>query len=104
MIWTISSFDTAKSLEEPWGTWMKEIWYTSSELLKKDMEWMDIGLKKRTVSISILRRKIYLLICCNIFLVIIKCGHGNINRQTCIRTTCPSITKFAIEVIPRTKN
>ena len=24
MIWTTSSFDTVKSLEEPWGTWMKE--------------------------------------------------------------------------------
>ena len=35
MIWTISSFDTAKSLEEPWGTWMKEKWYTSSELQKR---------------------------------------------------------------------
>ena len=35
MIWTISSFDTAKSLEEPWGTWMKEIWYASLELQKR---------------------------------------------------------------------
>ena len=25
-------------------------------------------------------------------------------RQTCIHTTCPSITKFAIEVIPRKQN
>ena len=65
---------------------------------------MDIGLKRRTVSISILRRNIYLFIRCNIFLVIIKCCHGNINRQTCIHTTCPSITKFAIEVIPRKRN
>ena len=35
MIWTISSFDTAISLEEPRGTWMKEIWHASSELLKR---------------------------------------------------------------------
>ena len=35
MIWTISSFDTAKSLKEPRGTWIKEIWYAYSELLKR---------------------------------------------------------------------
>ena len=34
MIWIISSFDTAKLLEEPRGTSMKEIWYAHSELLK----------------------------------------------------------------------
>ena len=33
MIWIISSFDTAKSLKEPQGTWMKEIWYAYSELI-----------------------------------------------------------------------
>ena len=57
-----------------------------------------------TVSIGIRRRKIYPLIFCNIFLVIIKCCYGNMNRQTCIHTTCPSITKFAIGVIPRKRN
>ena len=34
MIWIISSFDTAKSLEEPKKISMKEIWYADSELLK----------------------------------------------------------------------
>ena len=34
MIWIISSFDTAKSLEEPQKISMKEIWYAHSELLK----------------------------------------------------------------------
>ena len=57
-----------------------------------------------TVSIGIRRRKIYPLIFCNIFLVIIKCCYGNMKRQTCIHTTCPSITKFAIGVIPRKRN
>ena len=57
-----------------------------------------------TVSIGICRRKIYPLIFCNIFLVIIKCCYGNMKRQTCIHTTCPSITKFAIGVIPRKRN
>ena len=57
-----------------------------------------------TVSIGIRRRKIYPLIFCNLFLVIVKCCYGNMNRQTCIHTTCLSITKFAIEVIPRKRN
>ena len=65
---------------------------------------MDIGPKRRTVSIGILRRKIYALICCNIFLVITKCCYGKMTIQTCIHTTCPSITKSAIEVIPRRRN
>ena len=65
---------------------------------------MDIGVKSQTVSTGIPRRKIYPLICCNIFLVIIKCCYGNMNRQTCIHRTCPSITKSAIEVIPRKRN
>ena len=43
MIWTISSFDSAKSLEEPGATWIKEIWYASSEFFWKDVKWMDIG-------------------------------------------------------------
>ena len=98
MIWTVSSFDTAKSLEEPWGTWMKEKWYISSELQKRcgmNGHWTW----KWTVSIGILKRKIYPSICYNIFLVIIKCCCGNINRKT-----CHSITKSAIEVIPRKRN
>ena len=37
-------------------------------------------------------------------IAIVKCCYGNMNRQTCIHTTCPSITKFAIEVIPRKRN
>ena len=65
---------------------------------------MDIGAMRRTVSIGILRRKIYDLICCNIFLVITKCCYGKMTIQTCIHTTCPSITKSAIEVIPRRRN
>ena len=60
---------------------------------------MDIGLKKWTVSIGILRRKIYPSICYNIFLVIIKCCCGNTNTKT-----CHSITESAIEVIPRKRN
>ena len=68
------------------------------------MEWLDIGHKRQTVSTGILRRKIDPLICCYIFLVIIKVCYGNMNGQTCIHTTCPSITKSAIEVIPRIWN
>ena len=49
-----------------------------------------------TVSIGIRRRKIYPLIFCNIFLVIIKCCYGNMKRQTCIHTTCPSIMKLPL--------
>ena len=49
-----------------------------------------------TVSIGIRRRKIYSLIFCNIFLVIIKCCYGNMKRQTCIHTTCPSIMKLPL--------
>ena len=75
---------------------MKEIWYAHSELLK------ICGMNGQ--SLGIRRRKIYPLIFCNIFLVIIKCCYGNMKRQTCIHTTCPSITKFAIEVIPRKRN
>ena len=71
---------------------------------QKGVELMDIGLKGRTVSTDIPRRKIYPLICCNIFLVIIKFCYGNMSRQTCIHTTCPSMTKSAIEVIPRKQN
>ena len=40
MIWTISSFDTAKNLEEP--EWKK--YGTPLQSCKKDVEWMDIGL------------------------------------------------------------
>ena len=58
---------------------------------------MDIGPKRRTVSIGILRRKIFALICCNIFLVITKCCYGKMTIQTCIHTTCPSITKSFLE-------
>ena len=68
---------------------------------------MDIGSKRQTVSIGILRRKIYALICCKIFLVITKCCYGTCGKmtiQTCIHTTCPSITKSAIKVIPRRRN
>ena len=65
---------------------------------------MDIGPKRRTVSIGILRRKIYALICCNMFLIITKCCYGKMTIQTCIHTTCPSITKSAIEVIFRRRN
>ena len=68
---------------------------------QKGVELMDIGLKRRTVSTDIPRRKIYPLICCNIFLVILKFCYGNMSRQTCIHTTCPSMTKSATEVIPR---
>ena len=49
-----------------------------------------------TVSIGIRIRKIYPLIFCNIFLVIIKCCYGNMKRQTCIHTTCPSIMKLPL--------
>ena len=58
---------------------------------------MDIGPNRQTVSIGILRRKIYALICCNIFLVITKCCYGKMTIQTCIHTTCPSITKSFLE-------
>ena len=65
MIWIISSFDTAKSLEEPQKISMKEIWYAHSELLKIcGMDGQSLGIR---------RRKIYPLIFCNIFLVIILC-------------------------------
>ena len=84
-----------KNLEEP--EWKKN--GTPLQSCKKDVEWMDIGLKKWTVSIGILRRKIYPSICYNIFLVIIKCCCGNTNTKT-----CHSITESAIEVIPRKRN
>ena len=58
---------------------------------------MDIGSKRQTVSIGILRRKIYALICCNIFLVINKFFYGKMTIQTCIHTTCPSITKSPLK-------
>ena len=45
---------------------------------------MDIGLKRRTVSTGIPTAKIYPLICCYTFPIIIKCCYGNMNRQTCI--------------------
>ena len=65
---------------------------------------MDIGPNRQTISIGILRRKTYALICCNIFLLITKFCYGKMTIQTCIHTTCPSITKSAIEVIPRRRN
>ena len=45
---------------------------------------MDIGLKRRTVSTGIPTTKIYPLICCYTFPIIIRCCDGNMNRQTCI--------------------
>ena len=65
---------------------------------------MDIGVKSQTVSIGIPRKKIYPLICCNKYFVIIKCCYGNINKQTSIHTTCLPIRKSAIEVIPIKRN
>ena len=73
--------------------WYRQIkWRTSRNLIVRNMasplhsclkgEWMDIVLKRRTVSTGIPGRKIYPLIRCNIFLAIIKCG--NICRQTYI--------------------
>ena len=89
-----------KNLEEPkWKKYSRPL-----QSCWKNLEWMDIGVKSQTVSTCIPRRKIYPLICCNIFLVIIKCCYGNMNRQTCIHRTCPSITKSAIEVIPRKRS
>ena len=89
-----------KNLKEPewkkYGRPLQNCW--------KDVEWMDIGAKSKKVLIGIPRRKIYPLICCNTYFVIIKCCYGNINRQTCIHTTCPSITKSAIEAIPIKRN
>ena len=89
-----------KNLKEPewkkYGRPLPNCW--------KDVEWMDIGAKSKKVLIGIPRRKIYPLICCNTYFVIIKCCYGNINRQTCIHTTCPSITKSAIEAIPIKRN
>ena len=89
-----------KNLKEPewkkYGRPLQNCW--------KDVEWMDIGAKSKKVSTGIPWRKIYPLICCNTYFVIIKCCYGNINRQTCIHTTCPSITKSAIEAIPIKRN
>ena len=66
MIWTISSLlllNHWKNLEEP--VW-KKCGLASSELLK-DVELMDIGLKRRTVSTVIPTIKMYPLICCYTF-------------------------------------
>ena len=66
-----------KNLEEPkWKKYSRPL-----QSCWKNLEWMDIGVKSQTVSTCIPRRKIYPLICCNIFLVIIKCCYGNMNRH-----------------------